>query len=58
MTKWWRKYWKEKRHKRKDVGGDFMGIDSFHIFENKKLFAMKHEDYLPSITTMKTVNVF
>lgn len=45
MTKWWRKYWKEKLHRRKGVCDDLMGIDSFHIFENKKLFAMKREDY-------------
>jgi len=45
MTKWWRKYWKEKRYRRKDVCDDLMGIDSFYIFENKEHFAMKREDY-------------
>ena len=45
MTKWWRKYWKEKGHRRKDVCDDLMGIDSFYIFENRKLFAMRREDY-------------
>lgn len=44
MTKWWRKYWREKRHRRKNTCDDLMGIDSFRIFENKKLFAMRRED--------------
>lgn len=45
MTKWWRKYWKEKKHVRKEICDDLMGIDSFKIFENKKLFAIKREDF-------------
>jgi hypothetical protein len=45
MTKWWRKYWKEKNHIRKSVCDDLLGIDSFRIFENPKTFATKREDY-------------
>lgn len=45
MTKWWRKYWKEKRHVRKGVCDDFMGIDSFYIFGNKQLFASSCKQY-------------
>ena len=38
MTKWWRKYWKEKGHVRKGICDNLMGIDSFYIF--------KKDDYL------------
>lgn len=45
MTKWWRKYWKEKNHIRKGICDNLLGIDSFHIFKKEKYLIDNRKDY-------------